>query len=140
MELEKEETKRVRIKRKEERKSLWRSKHTENMVHSMVVEMDNLALSDKDGDLDTMEYCVMEAETEVLEVAEDERVMEEEESQMVELAEQPVARDTSTLAAFDWPEQGPAKMAGVGEEIMSLSAYRLCVVQVNALKWCEDKA
>ena len=34
MELEKEETKRVRIKRKEERKSLWRSKHTEKMVHS----------------------------------------------------------------------------------------------------------
>ena len=46
------------------------------MVHSMVVEMDNLALSDKDGDLDTMEYSVMKAETEVLEVAEDEMVME----------------------------------------------------------------
>ena len=61
--MEKEETKRVRIKRKEERKSLWRSKHTENMVHSMVVEMDNLALSDEDGDFDTMEYRVMEAKS-----------------------------------------------------------------------------
>ena len=37
------------------------------MVHGMVEGMDNLALSENDGDLDTMDDIVKEAETEMAE-------------------------------------------------------------------------